>query len=356
MTARVVVIGGGVAGCATAVAATEAGARVTLLESRRHLGGVAVLGEHRTICGLAPIDASQPELLEPDLVGPWLSSIATGAPFRQGRVWLWPTAAAQLLGGLGRRLAVAGVEVRLGCPVAGLEAEGGRLVAVRTAADRLTATAVVDASGCGWCARFLGLGQAEAEQWPAHRSVLFLPALGATQAERLRSLATARSVTGSDMALALAPIGEGLWQLSQDVLPGTTAPQATVTAGRISTALGGELRTAAIAVAERDSGRPLGTMTLDELFSQGERGLCWAAWPAEDHRLDGVTWTWPRSDRYGLPEAITRIAGGPANLWCVGRGLPVSSRAASALRVIGTCLALGGAVGGRVVGTASQQD
>jgi hypothetical protein len=101
-------------------------------------------------------------------------------------------------------------------------------------------------------------------------------------------------------------------------------------------------------VAERDSGRPPGVMTIDDLFSQRERGLCWAAWPAEDHRLDGVIWTWPRSDRYGLSEAITTIDGGPANLWCVGRGLPVSPRAASARRVIGTCLTLGSVMGERV--------
>ena len=57
MTARVVVIGGGIAGCAAAVAAARSGAQVQLLEAAHHLGGVAVRGEHRTLCGLAAIDA-----------------------------------------------------------------------------------------------------------------------------------------------------------------------------------------------------------------------------------------------------------------------------------------------------------
>ena len=99
----VVVIGGGVAGCAAAVAAAEAGADTILFEASRRLGGVAVQGEHRTLCGLAPIDAAAPDLLEPDLTDAWIAALTIEAPFRQGRVWLWPTAAHTMQAGLHRR-------------------------------------------------------------------------------------------------------------------------------------------------------------------------------------------------------------------------------------------------------------
>ena len=89
----VLVVGGGVAGCAAAVAAAESGAEVMLVEQRRHLGGVAAQGEHRTLCGLAPIDAARADLLEPDLTAAWVAAVGSGVAFRQGRVWLWPTTA-----------------------------------------------------------------------------------------------------------------------------------------------------------------------------------------------------------------------------------------------------------------------
>src|SRR5580658_10391362 len=77
---RVVVIGAGISGCAAAGALAGLGAEVLVLEAGRHLGGVAVAGEHRTLCGLAPIDAPTAELLEPGLVAAWLPYLADGGP------------------------------------------------------------------------------------------------------------------------------------------------------------------------------------------------------------------------------------------------------------------------------------
>jgi hypothetical protein len=130
-----------------------------------------------------------------------------------------------------------------------------------------------------------------------------------------------------------------------DVPRGTTAPSAAERAGRIAEVLKAELLACAVNVADRDGGRPHGTLGLDELFAERERGLCWAAWPREEHRADGVVWTWPPRDRYGVPERSTIAPGAPANCRFVGKGMPVTAEAAAALRVTGTCLALGATVG-----------
>jgi hypothetical protein len=46
-----------------------------------------------------------------------------------------------------------------------------------------------------------------------------------------------------------------------------------------------------------------------------------------------------------VPELAVRLGHGPDNLWCIGKGAPVTAAAAAALRVTGTCLAVGAAVG-----------
>lgn len=344
----VVVIGGGVAGCAAAVASAEAGAHTILIEATHALGGVAVQGEHRTLCGLAPIDAARPELLEPTFTSGWITAIADGTPYQQGRVWLWPTNAATLQRGLRARLLAANVEVRLGTIVIGAEHRAAGIV-LRMGALTLVAGAVIDASGAGVLARLLGLPCVSPSQWPAHRSLLHLPALGVGAAARVSALRRAQAASGSGAALALVPVEHtaGNWQLSCDVAPGTSIAAAALMAERIATALGGSVLTSAVALAQRDHGRPGSDLGLEELFAEQERGLCWAAWPREEHGPDGVTWQWPTSDRHGVPERAMRLAGAPEHVWCVGKGAPVTVEAASALRVTGTCLAVGAAVGAR---------
>lgn len=340
----VLVVGGGVAGCAAAVAAAEAGAEVMLVEQRRHLGGVAAQGEHRTLCGLAPIDAARADLLEPDLTAAWVAAVGSGDAFRQGRVWLWPTTAEALQAGLARRVAASGVTLRLGVTLDGVVIREGRVVAASMAGVSVAVGAMVDASGTGLVARLLGVPCALAEQWGAHRSLLRLPRLGAGLAARTAALRRAQSATGGAAAIALTPHGDE-WQLSLDVRPGSTAADAGTLAQRVADALGGELLACAVAVAKRDDGRPSAGLDLDELFATCTRGLCWAAWPREAHGADGVAWTWPANDRHGVPTAAAQPAWAPGNLWLAGKALAVTAAAAAALRVTGTAFALGSAVG-----------
>lgn len=320
----ILVIGGGVAGCAAAVAAAEAGASVTLLEASAHLGGVAARGEHRTLCGLGIIDAEKPDLVEPELTAAWLPLLATGAAFRQGRVWLWPTDSRCLQEGLRKRLEHAGVRVLL-----------------RTKADSIESHAsrhVIDASGRG----MLAAKRQKGEQWPSHRSVLRFSSNEAEhRAGRLRLLAAAQQASGGNAAIALTPMADARWQLSLDVRPGTAVAAAAATAERVAAAIGAEVIASACAVAERDEGRPAAQLTCEELFATAERGLCWASWPREQHGPEGTDWTWPARDRYGISERAARLD----NCWFIGKGMPVDLGAAAALRVTGTCLALGTSIG-----------
>jgi hypothetical protein len=342
----VVVIGGGVAGCAAAAAAAEAGATVTLLEARAHLGGVAARGEHRTLCGLGIIDAAQPDLLEPDLTASWLPEISIGPAFRQGRVWLWPTDSDRLQSGLSRRLARAGVRVLLRSGVSSIAISGRSVLSVSSGMGTFSPKHVIDASGRGAVCDLIGATRIESKQWSSHRSVLqFRNGDAADRSQRLRMLATAQKISGGHATIALTPMADGLWQLSLDVAPGTTIAAAAATAGHIGQAIGAELIACACALGERDEGRPDSQLTCEQLFATADRGLCWASWPREQHGPDGTDWTWPQRDRYGIAERAVRLADGPENCWFIGKGMPVDAEAAAALRVTGTCLALGTALG-----------
>lgn len=349
LTVHVAVIGGGVAGCAAAVAAAEAGAPTVLLEATRTLGGVAVQGEHRTLCGMAPIDAAAPDLLEPTLTAAWLPLLSTGPAYRQGRVWLWPTSAATLLSGLHHRVTASRVDLRLDARVlAAEESVSGIRLHLRDG-SLIDAAAVIDASGSAVLARLLALPCAAPVQWPAHRSLLHLPGLVGGTAARIAALRQAQAASGGEAAIALVPLdlAAGRWQLSLDVAPGSTVAQAAVFSERIAQALGGTVVTMARSIAHRDDGRPVSALDETELFAARERGLCWAAWPREAHGVDGITWSWPSADRHGIPERAARIPGAGARCWCVGKGSAVTAEAAAALRVTGTCLAMGTAVGQR---------
>jgi hypothetical protein len=262
---------------------------------------------------------------------------------------LWPTAPQALMAGLAARLKTAGVTVRLGerLTAAELRTHGVDLQLESGAA--LRASTVIDASGAGVLSHLLRLPWSGGSQWPAQRATVHLPQLGSGTAARVAALRQAQAASGGHAALALVPIDRsvGHWQLSLDVPPNTTSADAALVVERITAALGGTVVTMATRVAQRDDGRPSSSYSVAHLFAERERGLCWAAWPQEQHGPEGVSWCWPPADRHGVPEHTARIPGGPSSLWCVGKGMAVSAEAAAALRVTGTCLALGDAVARR---------
>jgi len=173
--ADVAVIGGGSAGVAAAVAAARAGARTVLVERGQRLGGNAAHALVHTICGLYhAADDGDPVLAHAGLPAALARGLAAsqGAapPERAGRVWYLPVrpdalsaAYAELCRG------AAGLELRLGAELERAELartpSEDSLLRVRAAGavSELAAGVVVDASGDAAAA---ALGGAATEQSP----------------------------------------------------------------------------------------------------------------------------------------------------------------------------------------------
>lgn len=344
---RVAVIGGGIAGCAAAVAAAEAGCEVVLLEAARHLGGVAARGEHRTLCGLAPIDAPTPDLIEADLTAAWVDVLARGRPWKQGRVWLWPTTAETIVAGCIRRLAQAKVHCRTASPVHGLHRDGSTLVALDASGHRVPVDVVIDASGGPAIAALGGWAQRRPTAWGSLRLVLGVPAPDGLAA-RSRLLRLLHQALGP-AHLGLAPIDGSSCQLSVDLPQGAAVGGEAARVEGILAATGIPVLATTATIAERDAGGWAGDLDADTLFARTDRGWCWAAWPVEAHGPQGTEWHWPPRDRHGLPHDLVHPSGAPGNLLVIGRGGPMQPSAVAALRVTGTQVALGTAVGRSLV-------
>jgi 2-polyprenyl-6-methoxyphenol hydroxylase-like FAD-dependent oxidoreductase len=345
----VVVIGGGMAGCAAAVACRAQGLSVLLLEASHALGGVVARGDHRTLCGLAPLDASSAHLLEPLLCDQWLSFIANGQPFRQGRVWLWPTTGETCARGLQRALQHSDVQVRKGEQITALTLDGKIITSLQSAGGHsYYPRAIVDASGHGVIHQLAGRPWQAGVQWSALRCVVRLPLSPTDKMARIQVLRRAQDFLQQHAALALTPLPDDRWQLSWDIPPQVMAADVAPHLERLVQHLSGELISLSTTSAVRDAGRPASRMDIAALFACRERGLCWAAWPQELHTAHGVEWLWPNADRHGIPPEIVRETNDLPQVWTIGKGMPVSAEAASALRVTGTCLALGGAIVGPI--------
>ena len=329
---NVIVIGAGVAGVAAAIAARRNGAAVMVIERSAHVGGVAVSGHHRTLCGLSPIDSATPELIEPEATDWWIPRITTGAPFKRGRVWLWPTSPERLANGLLSALAEQGISL-LTAAAPSIQADG----TVTVANQRWRPSAVIDASGGAcWTGGDSANGQRSAIQWGAWRAELEL-ALPDTAATRRNIL---RRIAHLSPGIACEYIRTDRWQVSLDTA-GDNARALMIEAARL---LGSTVVGEVDNVAQRDIGGYDG-IGLDELFSCATRGLAWAAWPSEVHDAHGIHWRWPAGDRHGCPPSLVKPLHAPAWLWCCGKGLAAAPESAAALRVVGTALALGHACG-----------
>jgi len=338
----VIVIGAGVAGVAAAIAARKAGATVVVIERAAQVGGVAVSGHHRTLCGLSPIDAATPELIEPDATDWWLPRLTDGAPFRRGRVWLWPTSPERLASGLRTALDELGIPLLTSC-VPTVQDDG----TVTVADHHWRPTAVIDASGGAWWHTEHNATSSivrSAIQCGAWRAEVDL-ALPDTPADRQAAM---RRIAHLSPGIALERIADNRWQMSLDITGDSDCAIACMTeAARL---LGATVVSHTSDIAQRDLGGYAG-IGLAELFSCTTRGLAWAAWPSEIHDAQGVHWQWPTGDRHGCPASLVKPLQAPDWLWCCGKGLAAAPQAAAALRVIGTGLALGQAVGTLVTTT-----
>lgn len=159
MRADLLVIGGGSAGLAAAVAAARGGLRVLLVERGGMLGGMGTAALVHTFCGLYRLDGETPEFANPGIpveIAERMQRASGRGPVRMGRCWVLPqhpTDFARLADELVRE---AGVEVWFHAELVALEPGWSARVACRGRILEVAATAVVDASGDAVAAALLG--------------------------------------------------------------------------------------------------------------------------------------------------------------------------------------------------------
>jgi hypothetical protein len=392
VTYDVVVVGGGAAGLAAAIAAGRAGARTALVERYGFLGGLATAGMVSTICGL--YHGSSSGELEPinegfaEAFARRLSAMpGCQKPVRRGRSVVLPYtpfAFACLADEL--VAAVAPLDVYLHAYLVGVDTGPARIAGLRiTTWERsleLRASVVVDTSGDAVVARQAGAATDTALL--AHRqlpSLIFVlqqvdtAALGAgPRVAVLRALLAAerdgRLPPGaSNVTLGLSPQpGELVGKLALDGLAsGLSERRDFLTAAeqegrRRVLAVTEFLKTlpafgrafvshVAAQVGVRESWRVIGRyqLTREDVLAarQFDDGVARAAWPIELWHAGhlGATYEYLEDGQtYEIPLRSLQ-ARDVENLFVAGRCMSATHEALGSARVIGTCLATGEAVG-----------
>ena len=390
VTYDVVVVGGGAAGLAAAVAAGSAGARTALVERYGFLGGMATAGMVSTICGLYHGSASgSPEPLNDGFAEMFARRLATmpgcQKPIRRGQTFVLPYTpfafaclADEVVGSTPE------VDVYLHAYLAGAETGPHGIAALRViTSDRtreLRAAVVIDTTGDGVVAQHAGAATelASDRQLPALVFVLQQvdgEALGAGgRLAVLRTLVAAerdgRLPSGaSNLTLGLSPQpGEVVGKLALNgVLDQQSERRDFLTAAeqegrRRVLAVTEFLKTlpafgraflshVAPQVGVRETRRVIGRyqLTRDDVLSgrKFEDAVARASWPIElweDGRL-GATYEFLEDGQtYDIPLRSLR-ARDVENLFMAGRCMSATHEALGSARVIGTCLATGEAVG-----------
>jgi hypothetical protein len=392
VTYDVVVVGGGAAGLAAAIAAGRAGARTALVERYGFLGGLATAGMVSTICGL--YHGSSSGELEPinegfaEAFARRLSAMpGCQKPVRRGRSVVLPYtpfAFACLADEL--VAAVAPLDVYLHAYLVGVDTAPARIEGLRIStwerSLELRASVVVDTSGDAVVARQAGAATDTAPL--AHRqlpSLIFVlqqvdtAALGAgPRVAVLRALLAAerdgRLPPGaSNVTLGLSPQpGELVGKLALDGLAsGFSERRDFLTAAeqegrRRVLAVTELLKTlpafgrafvshVAAQVGVRESWRVIGRyqLTREDVLAarQFDDGVARAAWPIELWHAGhlGATYEYLEDGQtYEIPLRSLQ-ARDVENLFVAGRCMSATHEALGSARVIGTCLATGEAVG-----------
>jgi hypothetical protein len=388
----VVVVGGGAAGLAAAVAAGNAGARTALVERYGFLGGMATAGMVSTICGLYHgVTVGGPEPINDGFADSFARRLSAmpgcQKPVRRGRAFVLPYtpfAFACLADEL--VTAVEPLDVYLHAYLDGVDGGPSRIEALRIAtwerSLELRARVVVDASGDAVVARQAGAATEAAP--PADRqlpSLIFvLQQVDATPLETGSRLAVLRTLLAAEREGRLPP-GASNITLGPSPQPGELIGKlalgglADVISDRrdFLTAAEQEGRRRVLAVTEflktlppfarafvshvaaqvgvRESHRVIGRyqLTREDVLSGRTfpDGVARAGWPIElwhDGHL-GATYEYlEEGHTYDIPLRCLQ-ARDVDNLFVAGRCMSATHDALGSARVIGTCLATGEAVG-----------
>jgi hypothetical protein len=373
----VLVIGGGIAGTAAAVAAARSGVRTVLVEKEPYLGGTAYAGMFQYICGLYLNGATFPsETLNGGLAREITALLLRGSqepPIRKiGQVYVHAYTAGDLqsvlisLCAAERNLSVRRTSVATAVETAAgtidavcLDGTGGR--------QPIHAAMVIDSSGDGVVAAMAGaqftLASPEERQLAGYvvhlqglkdlresvsLEVPYHLALGVRQGKLPPLL---RFTTFSRAALP----AEGYCKMSLDGEDGRVREvQAKKDAAAMLAYLAGALPAfkdatiagASLKVLDREGRRVCGAYTLGKEDVLAARkfadGVVRNAWPIELwDRTRGTIYNYvPRGDYYEIPFRCLMVPGF-SNLLTAGRCISVTPAALGSTRVIGTCLTLG---------------
>lgn len=384
----VVVLGGGPSGVAAAVAAGRAGARTALVEGYGFLGGMGTAASVTNFCGLYTKRGESCERIVGGIATPILERLADAGALRRPHLVLGRTFA-QAYDHVAYRYVLddlcleAGVDLHLHTHGVEARREGARLTALfvenRTGRFALTAGVFVDASGDASLCRWAGVPTDTAAElaWP-------------TTMFRLGDVDDARALGEGKPQLPelTARAREEGWALPRR--PGYVNPQPHAGEWRVNATHLGErgrafdcsdavqltraellgrrqmrdyhrflrervpgfersyLLDVGAQVGVRETRRVVGRFVLEErevvTGATFEDSIGVSAWPVEEHREDGVDWTWIEGRGYhDVPRRVLET--GLDNLLSVGRSASFSHRAQAALRVSGPCFVMGEAAG-----------
>ena len=379
-TCDIAVIGAGSSGMIAALTAARLGARVALVEARATIGGRAVHGLHRFVCGLFLADGERPgNALHGETTVDFCTRLAQGVlhekAVRRGRVWVLPFAGGEALAACAGELIAQQTNIRLHlCETPErVLCDGKKIVELILASGRsLQPKAVVDCTGSATVCHLAG----STVIWPD------APALAGFGFEL-------REVNGRD---------DGAWDLSVEVPlllrheaeagrlprhlayttyePGTAPGTAWIKLA-VPSASEQSARRAAVSVfavlkrlaafqhahvtkvlpqvLERETCHLCGEymLTGSDVLSARKfaDGVVRNAWPVEawDSRR-GVSYRFlPPGDWADIPLRCLQPERGADNLLCAGAALSADSEAAASIRVMGVCMATGEAAARRCV-------
>lgn len=385
----VLVVGGGSAGLAAAVAASRSGARVVLAECSL-LGGNGSSALVHTFCGLYEFDGDAPvyanQGLATELPERMIQAKIAGPPVKMGRLWVLPHEPTRLPAFVGNVLAESGVQILPVQSLAGGNMTEGQLQRVRfalvTGEVEIHCRAAIDASGDAVLASALGCAVDSAPPEELQRSafVAQLTGLPGAWLEPERRLQMAASIAAEvrDGALPDTCLGaafrrgrleefawctvdlpgdgvgdyrpadsewrQRLWELGRRTVDSLITHLAKLTNAAVQVAQWPK------SVGIRESRRLVGkyVLTGDDLL-RGEQfadGVARVSWPMEfRERAVGPRLRFPESRTLAQVPRRCLQADGLANLFAAGRCLSANHAAQAAIRVMGLCLATGEAAG-----------
>ena len=368
----VAVVWAGTAGIVAALAAARGGARVVLVEAGDRVGGIAIHGLHRFVCGLFRTGGEHPGA---PLHGPatlaFCRRLAGGEPeqlaVRRGRVWLLPFAGGEVLAACAEREIAAETSIRLikRDPVVSAERAGDRLAQIGLASGFVVQpVAAIDCTGSAALCQLAG-AQVACPAQPALAGYGFEVADADESKAGPTGLALAVPYLlrqAADAGRVPVHLAYATWEPSEVAGQGwikLALPFHAVARARQQADAVWEILKSAPAFARarilrhvpaplaRETGHLRGEYVLTEDDVLTARGFPDAvahnAWPIEFwEEGQGVVYRYlPDGQAHGIPLRCLRPLGGPANLLCAGAAVSAEPAAAASLRVMGVCMALG---------------